>query len=412
MRDLPSDRNGATWATRLPARASTGREAASARRAEAAVAMIHDAWMWAHLRGTDGPAPPGDEASQASLLAAIDEHNVASLLHDRWQARIDDTSIPPSLRTAVAQRARTSAMRHLVRLAECRRISAALGTAGIDFIWLKGAALSAWLYASPHLRPSNDIDMLFASHADALRAAEALAPLGYRLPNRHIAGDLYVHELLAVNTHLGMEFDMHWRLANTALFSERLRWEDVRAQAFVVPALGSDALVLAPVHALMHACIHRACNHLIRRENSLYWLYDIHLLALRLSQEEWSRFTLLAVERRLADPCLDALDACVARLGTILPEHVNAQLASAAKHESLRSARLRNWYAFQWATLRELPDLRTRLRWLRQMLIGDLAALRDRYARAHETPSTLRLIARRAVDGFRRLMKWTHRSRR
>ena len=43
---------------------------------------------------------------------------------------------------------------------------------------------------------------------------------------------------------------------------------------------------LSPVHALLVACIHRVAHH--RGTERLIWLLDIHLLASRLEEREWT----------------------------------------------------------------------------------------------------------------------------
>lgn len=99
--------------------------------------------------------------------------------------------------------------------------------------------------------------------------------------------------------------DLHWDLSNDALFAGRLLWPTLMSDTLVLPALGADACGLSPVRALLHSCMHRALDHLTRRENRLRWLYDIHLLweSLQARQTEAVR---RAVELRLADACLDA----------------------------------------------------------------------------------------------------------
>lgn len=359
------------------------------------------ALLAAALRGEADLAWPEEGAARVALLAEIEAQGVAALLHEIWSRPECRAAVPSGLREAVAQLDRAARMRDLLRLSEARRIGAALAAAGIDVLWLKGAALAHWLYPQPHLRPLGDLDVLFASHAEALRAAEVLAPLGYRLPIRHIAGDLYVHELLAVHAGHGLELDLHWRLANPALFSERLQWTELRAAAIAVPALGEGARALYPVHALLHACLHRAGNQRSGRADRLIGLFDLHRLAQRLTDQDWARFVELAVERRVAEPCLDALRASARDLGTMWRDEVLQALRAAAEREWLRSAKLSGWTYAQYATLRELPGLGARLRWLRQMLVGDLAHLRERYGGGGET-RTSRLLARRLRDGFRR----------
>lgn len=353
-------------------------------------------WVAAQLRGEAKTEPTNID----DVYGALEREGVAPLLYEFWRIsppkQTDRLQWHEMMQTLVQE----SAMRQLLRQSESRRIQTVLAANEIECIWLKGVALACWLYSNPNHRPCADLDLLFESHREVLRAADMLAQLGYRLPIRHIAGDLYVHELLAVQAEHGLELDMHWRLANPALFSERLQWQELRAMAVPLPVLGERALALAPVHALLHACIHRACNQVSRRANRLLWLYDIHLMTQRLSEPEWMQFTALAIDRRIAEPCLDALRAGAANFGTHLPDSIMRSLAVAAEREPLRMARLHHWAYFQHATLCELPNWRMRMRWLRQMLVGDTAHLRERYGA--DGAGIVRVLLRRLVDGLRR----------
>ncbi len=353
-------------------------------------------WIAAQLRGEANTEPTNID----DVCGALEREGVAPLLYELWRISPPKQTSRLQWHEMAQKLAQVSAMRQLLRHSESRRIQTLFAANGIECIWLKGSALACWLYSNPNHRPCADLDLLFESHDDALRAADLLASIEYRLPMRHIAGDLYVHELLAVHAGHGLELDMHWRLANSALFSERLHWAELRTAAITVQALGEDALALAPVHAMLHACIHRACNQVSHRANRLLGLYDIHLIAQRLSEPEWTQFVDLAIDRRIAEPCLDALKACVAYLATRLPESVMRSLSDAARRESLRSARLRRWSYFQCATFCEFPTWQMRLCWLRQMLIGDTAHLRERYGA--DGAGIVRVLLRRLVDGLRR----------
>lgn len=363
-----------------------------------------DTDTYAHGRSHLGALIGGSDVTAAMmdpevLVEVAQRERVVCYVHHRLSERRDPDSV--SLRNRLAPLARAEAVRSLLLEDEARRIGEAFARAGIPFIWLKGAALASWCYGVPHLRDRSDLDVLFASHADALRAAAAVDALGYRLPLRHIAGDLYVHELLAVSETRRIELDLHWAIANTALFSQRLRWHELDAEAMALPRLGPAARGLSPVHALVHACIHRACNQRGSSGDRLQWLLDLHLLAATFHQEDWERVVALSVDRRLADVVLQALHATRAAFGTPISESVIATLTAASAHEPLQCGRLGHWWYFQWMTLRELSGWRARLRWLRQMLVGDLAHVRERYGA--DGAGNVRVLARRLRDGLRRL---------
>lgn len=336
-----------------------------------------------------------------AVLSACEREGVVSLVHARVAEIAASHAVPGELTEGLLARARTSAARSLLCVSEARRVQRALDEAAIPTIWLKGVALADWLYPAPMLRDYADIDLLLPDHATMLRAAEVLASSNYVLVNPHIAGDMVVHELLAWSEQWHLELDLHWDVCNAALFANRLKWAELRAQAIPLSTLGEAALGLGPVHSLLHACIHRAVNHLTGREDNLRWLYDIHLLAGSLSPAHWDDACALAEARGLATICHDGLVSSSRWLGTRVPVDVVDKLRSRAATEPLTSAQLRRWSGFQLATWRALEGQRQRLRWLRQLLLPDMAHLRVRYGA--DNAGAVRILARRVHDG---IMRW------
>ena len=333
------------------------------------------------------------------VLAACEREGVVSLVHARLSDMDGLQPVPVELLQPLAARARLCAARSLLCMSEARKIQQALDAAGIPALWLKGIALGQWLYPAMHLRDVADIDLLVPDHATTLRASEVLEPLGYALPNPHIAGDLVVRELLAWSERAQLELDLHWDLSNDALFANRVGWDQLHTDAIALPALGPGASGPSPLHALLHACMHRALNYLTGRENRLRWLYDIHLLWEGLAPAAQARVVTMATAARLADAVLGALVASRDHFGTTLDAESVDALRVAASREPLRSSRLRRWSYFQRATLRTLPGMQ-KLRWLRQLALPDLGHLRVRYGGDGARASVL--LARRLRDGWRR----------
>jgi len=374
-------------------------------------------WIWPHhvredlarskivslLRGEAELSWPEDETSQRQLLDCARHERVVALVDQRLSAQ----AAPDSLRSMFSSAAHDAAARSLLRESEVRRITRVLHEQGIDHLWLKGMALTAWLYPSRHLRDCADLDLLLPSHALALHAADALVAIDYQLVRRHIAGDLFVYELLAVCSRHGLELDLHWRLANTALYAERLSWPELRATAIDLGPAFPGALGLSPIHAFLNACMHWASNRLLRQSGRLHWLYDLHLLVQHFDSQAWREVVALASSRRLASTCLGALSECNEVFATPVPTEVRRLLAGCARSQWLRPAYLQHWGYFQFANLRELPDYRARWRWLQQMLVGSAEHRRERYGA--DGAGALRVLGRRLRDGLHRF--WTHASR-
>lgn len=115
--------------------------------------------------------------------------------------------------------------------------------------------------------------------------------------------------------------DVHWRLNNAQVLAQVLAWPELAARSTPLPALGASARALAPVDALLLACIHRAghagetaqIGDIVRQgSDRLIWLYDIHLLIGGMSAAELDAFVELAAARQVRAICLNALQRCSA----------------------------------------------------------------------------------------------------
>lgn len=99
---------------------------------------------------------------------------------------------------------------------------------------------------------------------------------------------------------------MHWAVTNSPVFASVLPFAEVLANAVAVPALGPHARALAPVDALLLACVHRVAHH--HDSDRLIWLVDVALLRDRMTPEEHRRFWELAAEGRVVAICSRAVE--------------------------------------------------------------------------------------------------------
>jgi len=340
-----------------------------------------------------------------AIAAACEREGVVSLVHARLSESSVAPTVPHELLQALAARARMCAARSLLCVSEARRIQRVLDDSRIPAIWLKGIALGHWLYPSPHLRDFADIDLLLPDHATTLRAAGLLQPLGYALPNSHIAGDLVVHEILGWSESTRLELDLHWDLSNDALYAGRVTFEELFSRAVPLPGLGPQAAGLGPIDSFLHAVMHRSVNHLSGRQDRLRWLQDVQRLAASFGTLDWDGVAQLAREKELERECASALEA-VRRVFTSDVSPVIRTHFTSSTGRGITPERLGNWWYFQWKTLQSLPGLQ-RWRWARQKLLPNLPHLAVRYGDGiRRTPIAL-LLVRRLVDGLSKLWRYS-----
>ena len=222
---------------------------------------------------------------------------------------------------------RAAAVDDVARTRELIRVTSALEAAGCQPIVFKGAALAFTHYRRPWLRPRLDVDVLIAERSQE-RASRTLRSLGYERPP-FVSGRLVMYQEPLVRAEAGgLEHvvDLHWRVANPQVVSRVLSHAQMALRANTIDLLGGRVRVACPADALVLACVHRAAHH--QDAQDLLWLFDIHLVASRLSDAEWHAAVSAARAGRVSALCARGLTLAADRFGTIVPGFVSAALSS------------------------------------------------------------------------------------
>ncbi len=290
----------------------------------------------------------------------------------------------------------------LLRERELRRALDALAARRVRAVVFKGAALAYTHYARPDLRPRDDSDLLVRPEVRDT-AHHTLVGLGYR-PPRHVTGELVSYQAIYERVLDGVAvhtIDLHWRVANPQIFADMLSFDELDATSQAIPALGPAARGPSSPHALFVACVHRVAHH--RDEKLLMWIFDIHLIASRLTTAEWADFLDLADRRKVVAICRQGLSLAVEHFGTVIPPLVmaDARVSSAAdRHEPSAAflSRDRAQLATLVSDLRALRSWSDRGRLLREHLCPPSAYMRQVYAPSSRAPLPA-LYVWRAVRG-------------
>jgi hypothetical protein len=321
------------------------------------------------------------------FLGACREEALTGLIYERLRGLPEDCDWPECVCEALARETRAQTARELLRRKELISVLNVLAAESIHPILLKGTALAYSLYDDPASRPRVDTDLLIrANDVDAVR--RVMARCGYTAPT-HCDGDLLFCQFpLKKADEFGLvhAFDFHWKISTQSLFADVLVFDEIAAAAMAVPALGVHARTAGPVHALLLACIHPVMHH--RNAESLIWIYDIHRLASRLSDQEFDRFTKLAVAKQVSAICVYQLRAARRRFGTRVPKKAISDLAAVRAREP-STAYLRpnrQWRDELISNMRGLPHWSDRLRLLREVALPGPAYMLRAYGL---TPSPL-----------------------
>lgn len=283
------------------------------------------------LGGDESPLPVAAEWD--ALLACAREGRVHLLLaaHLRATGLLD--RCPPHVHRALDTALREEARLEELQARDLRLVLAALAAVGLKPVLLKGVPLSYTCYPQPYLRPRVDVDVLIR-RADVDTVHRTMAQLGYARAHL-IDGERIMHQFQYVTREPAASahtYDFHWQIANPEVFANLLSYEETSREAVSVPALGPHARALSDVHALLFACVHRVAHHY--DADDLIWLYDIHLLARRLTGDRWWEFAHMVGDRRMRAVCERSLARASDAFGTCVPPGIREAFAGARDEPS------------------------------------------------------------------------------
>ena len=292
-----------------------------------------------------------------------------------------------------------AAARSLFREVELRKVAGLLERKGIQTLLLKGNALGQWLYPSPYLRVSGDIDLLLQSRDAAEQAALAFTELGYSLGFSPAASNYEMTSRLMIDGVSRCELDLHCRLLNAAAYANIFPFEELWRAAMPLPALGGGLMALCPLHALAHACLNRALDIQIGVPDQLKLLYDIHLLVGRMDADAWQQFLTMVGAKRISGICLRSIADTVAALNSPVSEQVLQALHRQAADEPIDWRRLDDWRYMQWQNLKSLPGTSAKLKWIWEKVFPTPSHLQE----LHGEGGWMQLMGRRLMRGLQRL---------
>jgi len=209
------------------------------------------------------------------LVAIGERHRVFGLLlRGLASAKVR----PPDDVSAIMQNAASKQARQAMMLAlETMRLGRIFYDAGLQAVFLKGAALTALAFNDASLRHSKDVD-LWVPPSQVAAAVKILQTAGYEPEDPHTISpehqDVWLRYGKAMDwrrTGTNIFLELHWRLTDLPLLRGELQPAALQqveiAPGSSVTTLGGDAL-------LAYLCVHGASHGWGR----LKWLADVYVL--------------------------------------------------------------------------------------------------------------------------------------
>jgi hypothetical protein len=300
-------------------------------------------------------------------VALCEAEDLAPLVYQRAGDSAGAIEWPESLRHALSAAAHAEAAAEMVRGVEIRAALEALMNAGVAPVLLKGTPLAYSVYDGPSMRPRGDTDLIVPEEQVSV-ARSALLARGFTATIH--CDDLFSQFEVQKRGTFGIvhAFDVHWKISTQPIFAELLTYEELERDAARIPALGPHAKAAGPLHALLLACVHPVMHH--QNTERLLWIYDVHLLASRLTADQFDAFAAMALERQMAGVCAHELRLAHRVFGTAIPSSVFRRLSAPPRPEP-SSAYLsdhRRWHHELLSSVTGLPRWSDRARHLRQVL--------------------------------------------
>ena len=148
-----------------------------------------------------------------------------------------------------------------------QRVVKAFGSAGADFLLLKGQSLSTKVYESDLIRPSSDVDILVRKN-DLPRAEQALLSLGFRFPDQFSVGTKQRFRHLSYREFMErfsfhyqfsnapdcVTVEVHWQLAQDGYLA--VSESDLWSQQRQIMVHDMNVSTLSLEATLLHLCFH------------------------------------------------------------------------------------------------------------------------------------------------------------
>lgn len=227
--------------------------------------------------------------------------------------------LPAAITVMIAETLREQAIERSQMQRAAAEVLQQLHDAGIAVVVLRGLALAERLYPRVDLRVQSDIDLLVAPQQMAATLAQ-LRQAGFTPINDwqpHLLG----RGSVLIDLHdepLGVNRIRSWRHLTPMCAATFV------AHSSPATIAGAPAMVIDDALQLPWLCFH-ALKHSFER---MVWLWDIALLAERISRSEgWPQTLAMVEQMRLQRPCYFSLRYVADRLGVEVPQQVVSRLA-------------------------------------------------------------------------------------
>jgi len=330
------------------------------------------------------------------LLAPMAKsEGVAPLLYWTFQrANMPALRVPAKILSFLASEYYRTAAQNMLLYQALDPILAALQTAGVPVIVLKGAALANTLYPDPALRPMTDLDLL-VRQVDFDHAEACLRDLGYRVGypemspgfNQRVGFHIYLES----TPDQASAVELHWGLVagQADVRTPDMGWFWGQAEEWVEAMEEGDkgrnpmTMVFNPTAQLLYMAAHLMLQH-GEAQARLLWYYDLHTLVSQCATKvDWDQLVQAAISFGWGAALYRALAGAQARFHTPFPGQLLQRLAEmvpeAARQVAIGPISARTTADNAWDAILTAKSWRSRLRLAWRLLMPSSTYMRWRY---------------------------------
>lgn len=333
--------------------------------------------------GGNAIAPPLLQAREWNAVArAGREHGLVPILYDSLVRGDGLDRLPPDVAESLSQVSFRTGLANWLAFAGLEQILSWFEREQIPAVLLKGAALAHTVYADPGLRPMADLDVLVPQAAFP-RARAIMIEHNYE-PILE-SGDGFDWHFAHSQGFSGrgarpILVELHWHLFGLPYYRERVPIEWFWNRTRTVCLGKRMAHVFSPEAQVVHLAAHLVLHH---HRRPLVWSYDLALVLSQWREQiRWEQVIESAGAFGLSEVLCSALALVEQVWGVSTPEHAWTLLdAQVSLRERLLSAAItaeRVEARDVWDGL-QMPGLRSKLGYFRQVLFPGVEYMRTRY---------------------------------
>lgn len=245
------------------------------------------------------------------MLEEAEIHGIISLLYDRLciSGPRNDEQLFQLFLNGLKNKNLSSALRTNVIHQEAFDLLNELNTNNIHYVVLKGFALAYDIYSKSYLRPSVDIDILIEDK-DIERSKVIFLKKGYQNIKEWEPKEVHLQFTYSkpLLQNITCHWDVHRAISNDHEVSNLLPFSEVYARHSITKVGETWFKSISRPHAFIHASIH-FLRHKYRKDTvRLIWLYDLFVLADKMTIAESDELILLVKSKGLANIIMQAIE--------------------------------------------------------------------------------------------------------